>query len=381
MIAAMYAVYHGPAGLRRIAEDVHAKASVLKAGLSQIGRTVLNDTFFDTITVQIGSGRDELIARAQAQKINFRLVGTDCIGISVDETTTEGVIERVWKIFGVAQAYADVACTAASGIPKSLRRSSTYLEHPVFNSSRSETEMLRYLRRLSDKDLALDRAMIPLGSCTMKLNATTEMIPVTFPGFGSIHPYAPIQQAAGYHEMFEELRRWLADLTGYDEVSLQPNSGAQGEYAGLLAIRKYHDSRGEQARNVCLIPSSAHGTNPASAQMAGMEVVVTKCDQNGNVDLEDLKTKVAQYAAKLAAVMVTYPSTPTGYSKEDIVEICGVVHAAGGQVYLDGANLNAMVGLARPGEFGADVSHLNLHKTFCIPHGGGGRGMGPIGVN
>ena len=285
----------------------------------------------------------------------------------------------MWCAFGGALQFDAIATEAASSLPEALIRTSEFLTHPVFHRYRSETELLRYMRKLADRDLALDRAMIPLGSCTMKLNATTEMIPVTWPEFGALHPFAPAEQAAGYHEMFEDLKRWLCEITGYDAVSLQPNSGAQGEYAGLLAIRGYHKSRGEAHRNICLIPSSAHGTNPASANMVGMEVVVTKCDEHGNVDLNDLKAKAEKHSANLAAVMVTYPSTH-GVFEEQIRELCDLVHQHGGQVYLDGANLNAQVGLARPGDYGADVSHLNLHKTFCIPHGGGGPGMGPIGV-
>jgi glycine dehydrogenase len=301
------------------------------------------------------------------------------LGIALDETTTVETVEAVWRAFGGKLVYAEIAREATDVIPVGLARSSAFLTHPVFHAHRSETELLRYMRKLSDRDLALDRAMIPLGSCTMKLNATTEMMPLTWAEFGSLHPFAPREQAAGYHALFARLEQWLSQITGYDAISLQPNSGAQGEYAGLLAIRGYHASRGESHRNVCLIPSSAHGTNPASAHMAGMEVVVVACDARGDVDVADLRAKAAQHSKNLAAVMITYPSTH-GVFEEHIREICDIVHGHGGQVYLDGANLNAQVGLARPGEYGADVSHLNLHKTFCIPHGGGGPGMGPIGV-
>ncbi|MDO9058443.1 MAG: aminomethyl-transferring glycine dehydrogenase subunit GcvPB, partial [Bradyrhizobium sp.] len=297
--------------------------------------------------------------------------------IALDETTTAKEVEAVWRAFGGKLAYAEVA--AGEALPPELKRSTAFLSHPVFNTHRSETELLRYMRKLSDRDLALDRAMIPLGSCTMKLNATTEMIPLTWPEFGALHPFAPADQAAGYHALFQRLERWLCDITGYDAISLQPNSGAQGEYAGLLAIRGYHAARGEPHRKVCLIPSSAHGTNPASASMVGMEVVVVACDGRGDVDVGDLRAKAEKHSQNLAAIMITYPSTH-GVFEEHISDICEIVHSHGGQVYLDGANLNAQVGLSRPADYGADVSHLNLHKTFCIPHGGGGPGMGPIGV-
>jgi glycine dehydrogenase len=379
VMASMYAVYHGPEGLTQIADDVHRKTTVLAAGLRQLGFTIQNESFFDTITVIVGDQQNDIIARAAAEKINFRIVGETALGIALDEATTPAIIEAVWRAFGGALQFDAIAAEAASTLPVTLLRKSKFLTHPVFHRYRSETELLRYMRKLADRDLALDRAMIPLGSCTMKLNATTEMLPVTWPEFGSLHPFAPVEQAAGYHEMFEDLKAWLCEITGYDAVSLQPNSGAQGEYAGLLAIRAYHKSRGEGHRNICLIPSSAHGTNPASAHMVGMEVVVVKCDDNGNIDINDLKAKAEQHAANLAAVMVTYPSTH-GVFEEQISELCALVHQHGGQVYLDGANLNAQVGLSRPGDYGADVSHLNLHKTFCIPHGGGGPGMGPIGV-
>ena len=326
-----------------------------------------------------GERQQAIVEHALSAKINLRILDGGALAINVDETTTPATIEAVWQAFGGALDYAEVEAGAASAIPAALLRQGDCLKHPVFNRYHSETEMLRYLRKLADRDLALDRAMIPLGSCTMKLNATAEMIPITWPEFGALHPFAPADQAHGYAEMFEDLKRWLCAITGYDAVSLQPNSGAQGEYAGLLAIRGYHLARGEGHRRVCLIPSSAHGTNPASAQMVGMDVVVVNCDAHGNVDVTDLTAKAEKHSANLAALMVTYPSTH-GVFEEAISEICAIVHQHGGQVYLDGANMNAQVGLSRPGDYGADVSHLNLHKTFCIPHGGGGPGMGPIGV-
>ncbi|MCA6124145.1 aminomethyl-transferring glycine dehydrogenase [Bradyrhizobium sp. WSM 1704] len=378
VIASMYAVYHGPEGLTHIARSVHRRAAVLAAGLRKLGFAPTSEAFFDTVTVEAGAKRNELIARALAERINLR-IGDTTLGIAVDETTTPETVEAVWRVFGGKLSFAEIEATAREGLPKELKRTSAFLTHPVFNTHRSETELLRYMRKLSDRDLALDRAMIPLGSCTMKLNATTEMIPLTWPAFGQLHPFAPADQAKGYHALFKRLEQWLCDITGYDAVSLQPNSGAQGEYAGLLAIRGYHLARGEPHRKVCLIPSSAHGTNPASAAMVGMEVVVVACDARGDVDVNDLRAKAEKHSANLAAVMITYPSTH-GVFEEHISEICDIVHAHGGQVYLDGANMNAQVGLSRPGDYGADVSHLNLHKTFCIPHGGGGPGMGPIGV-
>lgn len=378
VIASMYAVYHGPEGLTQIARMVHRRASVLAAGLKKLGFTIASEAFFDTVTVDVGAKRDEIVARALNEKINLR-IGAGSLGIALDETTTPEIIEAAWRAFGGTLSYAEVEAGAQDTLPVQLKRSSAFLTNPVFHAYRSETELLRYMRKLSDRDLALDRAMIPLGSCTMKLNATTEMIPLTWPAFGALHPFAPKPQAAGYHAMFATLEKWLCDITGYDAVSLQPNSGAQGEYAGLLAIRGYHAARGEAHRNVCLIPSSAHGTNPASASMVGMEVVVVACDVRGDVDVGDLRAKAAKHADRLAAVMITYPSTH-GVFEEHIRDICEIVHGHGGQVYLDGANMNAQVGLSRPGDYGADVSHLNLHKTFCIPHGGGGPGMGPIGV-
>jgi glycine dehydrogenase len=378
VMASMYAVYHGPEGLTHIAKTVHRRAAVLAAGLKKLGFALPSAAFFDTVTVNAGAGKDKIVARAAAEKINLR-IGEATLGIALDETTTPAIVEAVWRAFGGKLVYADVEAGVREALPAGLKRGTPFLTHPVFHAHRSETELLRYMRKLADRDLALDRAMIPLGSCTMKLNATAEMTPLTWPEFSALHPFAPREQAAGYHELFARLEQWLCDITGYDAVSLQPNSGAQGEYAGLLAIRSYHAARGEPHRNVCLIPSSAHGTNPASASMAGMEVVVVACDARGDVDVEDLRAKAAQHGKNLAAIMITYPSTH-GVFEEHIRDICEIVHGHGGQVYLDGANLNAQVGLARPGDYGADVSHLNLHKTFCIPHGGGGPGMGPIGV-
>jgi glycine dehydrogenase len=378
VIASMYAVYHGPEGLTHIARTVHRRATVLAAGLRKLGFALKSEAFFDTVTVDVGARQSEIVVRAHAEKINPR-IGEGTLGIALDETTTPATVEAVWRAFGGKFSYADIEVTARETLPAALKRDSAFLTHPVFHTHRSETELLRYMRKLSDRDLALDRAMIPLGSCTMKLNATSEMIPLTWPEFGSLHPFAPSEQANGYHVLFRRLEKALCDMTGYDAISLQPNSGAQGEYAGLLAIRAYHEARGEPHRKVCLIPSSAHGTNPASASMVGMEVVVTACDARGDVDVDDLRAKAEKHSKNLAAVMITYPSTH-GVFEEHIRDICDIVHGHGGQVYLDGANMNAQVGLSRPGDYGADVSHLNLHKTFCIPHGGGGPGMGPIGV-
>jgi glycine dehydrogenase len=378
IIASMYAVYHGPEGLTHIARSVHRRTAVLAAGLRKLGFALRSETFFDTLSVEIGDKQHKIVTHAIAEKINLR-IGDGTLGIALDETTTAETVEAVWRAFGGKLNYAEVEKAASDALPAGLKRESAFLTHPVFHAHRSETELLRYMRKLSDRDLALDRAMIPLGSCTMKLNATTEMMPLTWAEFGSLHPLAPREQAEGYQALFARLEKWLCDITGYDAISLQPNSGAQGEYAGLLAIRGFHASRGEGHRNICLIPSSAHGTNPASAHMAGMEVVVVACESNGDVDVADLRAKTEQHGKNLAAVMITYPSTH-GVFEEHVREICDIVHGRGGQVYLDGANLNAQVGLARPGEYGADVSHLNLHKTFCIPHGGGGPGMGPIGV-
>jgi glycine dehydrogenase len=382
VMAGMYAVYHGPQGLKRIARRVHRLTAILAAGLRGAGYAV-NDSFFDTLEVRAGGSRPldtaAVHAAARARRFNLRDPGAGAVGISLDETTTRADVEALWAVFGAKADVAALDAATPDAIPAALARTSAYLSHPVFNTHHSEHELLRYLRALADKDLALDRTMIPLGSCTMKLNATSEMIPVTWPAFAQIHPFAPADQARGYAQLIDELERMLAECTGYDAVSLQPNSGAQGEYAGLLAIRAYHRSRGQARRRICLIPESAHGTNPASAQLVGMEVVVVRCDANGNVDVADLKAKAAEHAHDLAALMVTYPSTH-GVFEESIREICDVVHAQGGQVYLDGANLNALVGVAKPGAFGSDVSHLNLHKTFCIPHGGGGPGVGPVAV-
>jgi glycine cleavage system P protein (glycine dehydrogenase) len=379
VMAGLYATYHGPDGLRRIAARVHRLTSILADGLESAGLEVVTRSFFDTITVRVPDRAAEVAARARRHRINVRVVDADTIGVALDETTTRDVVERVWDAFGVHTSVAELDRRALRIIPEDLTRASEFLTHPVFRRFHSETEMLRYLRRLADRDLALDRTMIPLGSCTMKLNATSEMLPITWPGFARLHPFAPLDQAQGYLQLFAELEAWLCDITGYDAVSLQPNAGSQGELAGLLAIRKYHESRGRGERDVCLIPASAHGTNAASAAMAGLRVVVVECDEDGNVDFDDLKAKAHDNAERLAALMVTYPSTH-GVFEHRIVDICAVVHEFGGQVYLDGANLNALVGVAKPGEFGADVSHLNLHKTFCIPHGGGGPGVGPIGV-
>jgi glycine dehydrogenase len=382
-IASFYAVYHGPEGLKRIAQRVHRLTCILAAGLERKGITRLNQHFFDTLTLEVGGTQTAILESAQAAQINLRILGRGQLALSLDETSDESTVAKLFDVFLGADHGLNVeeldAETLVGGIPDTLRRTSPYLRHPVFNAHHSETEMLRYLKQLENKDLALNQSMIPLGSCTMKLNATSEMIPITWPQFANLHPFAPKEQAAGYALMIEELERWLCAITGFDAICMQPNSGAQGEYAGLLAIRKYHESRQQGGRDICLIPSSAHGTNPASAQMAGMRVVIVECDEAGNVDLDDLKDKAAQAGDKLACLMATYPSTH-GVYEEGISEICEVIHSHGGQVYMDGANLNAQVGLARPADIGADVSHMNLHKTFCIPHGGGGPGMGPIGV-
>jgi glycine dehydrogenase len=384
IVAGMYAVYHGPEGLETIARRVHRLTRILALGLERLGAIPDTACYFDTLTVRTG-GRAEAVHRAtRSRRVNLREIDADRVGVSLDETVSREDVSVVLAAFAEAMGGQPATVEAldaevAAVIPRELHRKGEVLTHPIFRRHHSETEMLRYMRRLADKDLALDRSMIPLGSCTMKLNATSEMIPITWPEFCGLHPFAPVDQTQGYRRLFEMLESMLCACTGYDAVSLQPNSGAQGEYAGLLAIRAYHRSRGEGHRNVCLIPSSAHGTNPASAQMAGMRVVVVRCDDDGNVDLADLGTKAAQHADALAAIMVTYPSTH-GVFETAIGEVCRVVHEHGGQVYLDGANLNAQVGLAAPGHYGADVSHLNLHKTFCIPHGGGGPGVGPIGV-
>ena len=386
VMASMYAVYHGPDGLKRIAERVHCLTAILATGLEQLGYKTANDSFFDTLTITTGDNTAAIHQLAVEQGINLRAVDGCHVGISLDETTDSSDIEALWSLFETnscnsnsSLTVADIESAISTGIPGNFLRTDEVLSHSVFNLYHSETEMLRYLRKLSDKDIALDRAMIPLGSCTMKLNATAEMLPVTWPEFSNIHPFAPKAQTVGYVEMIEQVESMLCAATGYDSVSLQPNAGSQGEYAGLLAIRAYHESRGDSHRNICLIPSSAHGTNPASAQMCGMRVVVTGCDDQGNVDLADLRAKAEQHSANLAAIMVTYPSTH-GVFEEGITEVCDIIHQHGGQVYIDGANLNAMVGLCQPGKFGGDVSHLNLHKTFCIPHGGGGPGVGPVAV-
>ena len=378
VMASMYAVYHGPEGLARIARRTHRLASILAASLRQAGHTVAPD-FFDTLHV-VNVDADALLAKAEAAGINLRQIHGESVGISLDETTTRADVIALAALFGACIDDIDELDAATpDALPTALVRQSAFLQHPVFNTHHSEHELLRYMRALADKDLAMDRTMIPLGSCTMKLNATAEMIPVTWPEFANIHPLAPATQAQGYKELIDGLEAMLVECTGYDAVSLQPNSGAQGEYAGLLAIRAYHRSRGDAHRDICLIPESAHGTNPASAQMCGMTVVVTKCDANGNVDVEDIRRAAEKYSDRLAALMITYPSTH-GVFEEDIVAICEIVHAHGGQVYTDGANMNALVGVAKPGKWGSDVSHLNLHKTFCIPHGGGGPGVGPCAV-
>jgi len=383
IIAALYAIYHGPDGLRTIAGRVHRLTQILVAGLSELGFEVLNESFFDTITVRVRGQAARIAAKARESRINLRVIDPDHLGISFDETTRRSNLEALWRVFSTTGSerlsVERFDESVDDTIPSQLRRTSEYLTHPVFNLYHSETEMLRYLRWLSAKDIALDRAMIPLGSCTMKLNGTTEMTPVTYRQFSALHPFAPLDQTQGYQQLFEELEGMLCECTGFDAVSLQPNAGSQGEYAGLLVLRKYHESRAEGHRDVCLIPQSAHGTNPASAIMAGLQVVVVDCDENGNVDISDLKAKAGKHATRLAALMITYPSTH-GVFEEGIREICQIVHSNGGQVYMDGANLNALLGICKPGKIGADVSHINLHKTFCIPHGGGGPGMGPIGV-
>ncbi|WP_287497130.1 aminomethyl-transferring glycine dehydrogenase [Pandoraea sp. CB10b_02] len=389
IMASMYAAYHGPQGLRVIAERVHRLTAVLAAGLAKLGAAPRNATFFDTLTVPVAGRADAVHTAAAARRFNLRREDADTVGISLDETSTRDDVIALWEVIaeGLGKSaqssggldFDAIEAGVANGFPAALARQSAYLTHPVFNRYHSEHEMLRYLRSLADKDLALDRTMIPLGSCTMKLNATSEMLPVTWPEFGQIHPFAPAEQTVGYRTMIDQLEQMLVAATGYAAVSLQPNAGSQGEYAGLLIIQAYHASRGEAHRDICLIPASAHGTNPASAQMAGMQVVVVACDANGNVDLADLKAKAEQHRDRLAAIMMTYPSTH-GVFEAGARQICEIVHANGGQVYVDGANMNAMVGLCAPGEFGGDVSHLNLHKTFCIPHGGGGPGVGPVAV-
>ncbi|MFE6777625.1 aminomethyl-transferring glycine dehydrogenase [Streptomyces sp. NPDC057702] len=379
VMAGMYAVYHGPDGLAAIARRTHRYATVLAAGLRTGGVELVHEAYFDTLTARVPGRAAEVVAAAREAGINLRLVDADQVGIACDETTGRAQLTAVWGAFGIDADVDALDATVVDALPESLVRTSNYLTHPVFHQHRSETAMLRYLRKLADRDYALDRGMIPLGSCTMKLNATTEMEPVTWPEFGGLHPFAPIEQAQGYLTLIRELEDRLAEVTGYDKVSLQPNAGSQGELAGLLAVRAYHRANGDEQRTVCLIPSSAHGTNAASAVMAGMKVVVVKTSENGEVDTEDLRAKIDKHSDELAVLMVTYPSTH-GVFEEHISDICAAVHDAGGQVYVDGANLNALVGLAKPGHFGGDVSHLNLHKTFCIPHGGGGPGVGPIGV-
>ena len=383
VMASMYAVYHGPQGLTRIARRVATLTAILAKGLAGMGYRLLNAQAFDTVTIDVGAAADAIMQRAEAAGANLRRVSPTLLGISLDETTTRRDVEALWSWFTppgqTAPRVSALEAGAEPNLPASLRRSSAFLTHPVFNTHHSETEMLRYIRSLADKDLALDRSMIPLGSCTMKLNATSEMVPVTWPEFAHMHPFAPAEQLAGYRRLNDELCAWLSQATGYAAVSLQPNAGSQGEYAGLLAIRAWHASRNQAQRTICLIPESAHGTNPASAQMAGMQVVVVRCDAMGSVDLDDLRAKCEKHAANLAAIMITYPST-YGVFEPRVKELCEIVHRHGGRVYVDGANMNALVGLAAPGEFGGDVSHLNLHKTFCIPHGGGGPGVGPVCV-
>jgi glycine dehydrogenase len=390
VLVSMYAVYHGPEGVRRIAADVARSARILAEGLRALGWTVLHDAFFDTILVDVGAARDAVLDRAMQNGINLRRVDDGshaCIAISCDELTTPAIVELVWHSFGtrsgggctIQHDAIDANTVARDALPAKLRRTSDFMTHPVFHRYRTETELMRYMRRLADRDLALDRTMIPLGSCTMKLNAASEMQFLTWREFAELHPFVPADQAQGYRELIDELAAKLCAITGYDGISLQPNSGAQGEYAGLLAIRGYQRGRNEAHRTICLIPTSAHGTNPASAHMAGMEIVAVRCDALGNVDVADFEAKAKQYADRLAAAMITYPSTH-GVFEAEIRKLCDIAHGCGAQVYLDGANLNAQVGLARPGDYGADIGHINLHKTFCIPHGGGGPGMGPVGA-
>ena len=374
VMASMYAAYHGPRGLTDIAMRVHERAGDLVAGLRAAGVTVETRDFFDTITALVPGQADAIVAAAASRGVNLRRIDADRVGVTTDETTSETTVDAVLAAFGATRT-----SDAQRGLPTALLRTSPFLAHPVFNTHHNETSMLRYIRRLADRDIALDRSMIPLGSCTMKLNATTEMAAVTWSGFSGLHPFAPLEQAEGTRTLIRELESWLCEVTGYDAVSLQPNAGSQGEFAGLLAIRAFHMANGDADRDLCLIPSSAHGTNAASAVMAGMRVIVVSCDEQGNVDVDDLRAKIAEHGSRLAALMITYPSTH-GVFETAVTDICGMVHDAGGQVYVDGANLNALVGLAKPGKFGADVSHLNLHKTFCIPHGGGGPGVGPVAV-
>ncbi|NDP39109.1 MAG: aminomethyl-transferring glycine dehydrogenase [Rhodoferax sp.] len=383
VMASMYAVYHGPAGLKRIAQRVATLTAVLAQGLLALGYRSANASSFDTLTVHTGEATNSIATKALSAGANLRFASNNSLSVSLDETTTRADVAQLWGFFAkpgqTMPQVSDFEQAASTLLPFALLRTSAYLTHPVFNSHHSETGMLRYIRRLSDFDLALDRSMIPLGSCTMKLNATSEMIPITWPEFADIHPFCPAEQRAGYAELDEQLRAWLCQATGYTGISLQPNAGSQGEYAGMMAIRGFHAARGQAHRNICLIPSSAHGTNPASAAMAGFKVVVTACDANGNVDMADLNAKCEQYSANLGAMMITYPSTH-GVFETSVKDLCALVHSHGGRVYVDGANMNALVGLAAPGELGGDVSHLNLHKTFCIPHGGGGPGVGPVCV-
>ena len=379
VMASFFAIYHGPRGLRGIADRVNRLAAIVAEGLRRGGVEIVHDEFFDTVCARVPGRADKVMAIALASGVNLRRVDEDTVAASLDQRTSRAIIETIWHSFGVNADLDEIEAVVTDPRPKALRRTSPVLRHPIFKSYHSETELVRYMRRLVNRDIALDRSMIPLGSCTMKLNAATEMEPISWPEFASLHPFAPVQQTVGYHRMIDQLERWLVEITGYDRVSLQPNSGAQGELAGLLAIRAYHRSRGDTHRDICVIPSSAHGTNAASAVMAGMRVVVVECDNEGNVDVAHLDKMVSEHREALAALMITYPSTH-GVFEVEIRRICEMVHDAGGQVYLDGANLNALVGVAQPGKFGADVSHLNLHKTFCIPHGGGGPGVGPIGV-
>jgi glycine dehydrogenase len=380
VVSAMYAVYHGPEGLARIARHAHRHAAVLAAGLRAAGYRLAHEAFFDTVTVVAPGRAAELWHAARLAGVNLRLAGADLLSVSCDETTTWADLQAVWSALGAeGPAVHELDASTPDALPADLARDSRYLTHPVFHAHRSETAMMRYLRRLADRDVALDRSMIPLGSCTMKLNAAVEMEPITWPAFADLHPFAPLEQAGGYLALIGQLERWLAEATGYDRVSVQPNAGSQGELAGLLAVHAYHEATGQPQRDLCLIPASAHGTNAASAVMAGMRVIVVACRENGDVDVDDLRAKIAEHRERLAVLMVTYPSTH-GVFEEQITDVCAAVHEAGGQVYVDGANLNALVGLARPGRFGADVSHLNLHKTFCIPHGGGGPGVGPVAV-
>ncbi|MEE8189496.1 MAG: aminomethyl-transferring glycine dehydrogenase [Kiloniellales bacterium] len=382
VIAAFYAIYHGPGGVRTIAERAHRMAQIFAEGLRRLGFEMVHEAFFDTVMVHVPGQAGRIAARARESRINLRLIDGDHLGISFDETTKRANLEALWRVFATKAdkllSIEEIDAMVPENIPENLRRKSAYLTHPVFNLYHAETEMLRYLRWLAAKDVALDRSMIPLGSCTMKLNATTEMLPITWRDFSAMHPFAPLDQTQGYQQLFEELEDQLCEVTGFDAVSMQPNAGSQGEYAGLLVIRKYHESNDEGNRDICLIPASAHGTNPASAMMAGLKVVVVGCDDHGNVDVADLKAKAGEHAENLAALMITYPSTH-GVFEESIRDICGIIHEHGGQVYMDGANLNALLGICRPAEIGADVMHMNLHKTFCIPHGGGGPGVGPIG--